>query len=137
MTVYLDANVIIALLIEDGLSARAAAAVGALSEPILVSDLAALEYASAVARRARSGAISAKAAREAFSDFDFWALQANRVESGAGDITAADAIVRRLDINLHGADALHVAIASRLGARLLTLDAKMKANAKKVGVAVV
>lgn len=137
MTVYVDASVVVALLVQDNLSARAETAMTALSDPILVSDVTALEFASAVARRARGGVLSAKMAREAFSDFDLWAKRVGRVQVGPGDIAAADTIVRRLDINLHGADAIHTAIVQRVGAALLTLDDKMRANAKKLGVAVI
>lgn len=137
MSVYLDANILIALFISDSLTPNATAAVAKLVEPMVVSDAAALEFASTVARKVRAGVISARDGREALANFDVWIDATERVQAAASDITAADAIVRRFDINLHGMDALHVALAIRIGARLLTLDAKMRANARKAGVSVV
>jgi predicted nucleic acid-binding protein len=60
-----------------------------------------------------------------------------RVQTEGPDVAAADSIVRRFDVNLHGSDALHVALALRTGAALLTLDGKMKASARKLGVSVI
>jgi predicted nucleic acid-binding protein len=137
VSVYLDANVLIALFIPDTLSARAIAAVGALSDPIILSDIGALEVVSSIARLARSRELTQRTANEALSDFDAWADSHSRIEIQTSDVAVALGFVRRFDINLHGADALHVAMAARAGAALLTFDAKMRANAKKVGLAVV
>ncbi len=137
MSVYLDANVLVALLIPDSLTPTATAAVAKLTDPLLVSDVAALEFASTAARKVREGAISARDARIVLANFDTWIGFAERVQADSADVAAADAMVRRLDVNLHGMDALHVALARRVGAALLTLDAKMKANAKKIGLAVI
>jgi predicted nucleic acid-binding protein len=137
VSVYLDANVLVALFVPDTLSAKATAAVAALSDPIAVSDIAALEVASSIARLVRSRELTEREARAALSDFDAWAAPHARLEIEATDVAVATGFVRRFDINLHGADALHAAMAMRAGAVLLTFDAKMKANAKKVGVGVV
>jgi predicted nucleic acid-binding protein len=137
MSVYLDANVLVALFIPDALSARATAAVASLPDPVTVSDLAALEVSSSIARLARSREVTEREAKAALTDFDAWAAPRGRLEVQATDVAVATGFVRRFDINLHGADALHVAMAVRAGAALLTFDAKMKANAKKVGLAVV
>jgi predicted nucleic acid-binding protein len=137
VSTYLDANILVALLIPDPLTPRATAAVARLADPLMVSDLAALEVASTVARKVRDGALSAKDGRLALANLDTWTGAADRIELDGSDVSAADAIVRRFDINLHGSDALHVAMALRVGASLLTLDGKMKTNAKKLGVQVV
>jgi predicted nucleic acid-binding protein len=137
VSIYVDANVVVALFIEDSMSQRAHEIVAGLSDAIVVSDLTALEFVSAVARRARAKDIGAKAAAEAIADFDFWAAAVARIDTEASDLAQADRLVRRFEINLHSADAIHVAIATRLGASLLTLDSKMKASAKKLGLAVV
>ena len=137
MSLYIDANVLVALFTGDALSERAASLVAAQSDPFIVSDVAALEFASAVARMVRAKVLSMKAARETFADFDAWIVGAELAKLAPTDVDAASAIVRRLDINLHGADAIHVAIALRMGAGLITLDNKMRANARKLGLAVV
>ena len=137
MSTYLDASVLVALFLPDPQTAKAVAAVGKLSDAVLVSDMAALEFASTVARKVRGGELAAKDGAIVLSTFDSWIGVAMRLSTEGADIVAADGIVRQFDVNLHGADAVHVAMAQRVGASLLTLDGKMKANARKLGVAVV
>lgn len=137
VSVYVDANVLVALFVPDALSNRASAMLAALSDPIVISDLAALEAASAIARMVRTKELSAAAANQALANFDAWLATQNRLDIRPADVTAAGLFVRRFEINLHGADALHAAMAARAGASLLTLDAKMKANARKAGLAVI
>lgn len=137
MSVYLDANIIVALFVPDALTTRSIALVSSLSDSIIVSDLTALEFSGVAAKLVRTRELSPKAAREAFTAFDVWAASQGRTEIQPTDVVVADRFVRRLDINLHGGDALHVAMAMRAGAALLTLDAKMRANAKKAGLAVI
>jgi uncharacterized protein len=137
VSVYLDANVLIALFVPDTLSTKAAAAVAALSEPISLSDIAMLEVASSIARLVRAGELTEREAKTALSDFDTWAVSHGLLEIQPADVAVATGFVRRSGVNLHGMDALHVAMALRAGAVLLTLDAKMKGNAKKVGLAVI
>lgn len=137
MSVYLDANVLVALFVREPASARVATQMAELDDVIVVSDLAALEFASVVARNMRGSLLSPSDANEALADFDLWTVGAERVETTAADIASADVIVRRRDINLHGADAIHVALALRSGAILFTLDAKMRNNAKRLGLTIV
>lgn len=49
---------------------------------------------------------------------------------------AAEAFVRRLDLTLRAPDALHIAMAQRNGAALVTFDEKMAACAKALGTLV-
>ena len=46
------------------------------------------------------------------------------------------AFLRRLDLTLRTPDALHIAIAQRLAAELMTFDQKMAASARALGTAV-
>jgi uncharacterized protein len=79
---------------------------------LIVSDFAAAEFASAMARRVRTGGITPDEARLAFSTFDAWAARATRREqTKAADVSAAEAFLRRLDLNLRTPDALNIAIA--------------------------
>ena len=64
------------------------------------------------------------------------AREAQRVESSAGDVAAADTYLRRLDLTLLTPDALHIAIAGRIGATLVTFDRAMAASARVLGMAV-
>ncbi|MEQ1707612.1 MAG: type II toxin-antitoxin system VapC family toxin [Terricaulis sp.] len=137
MSLYVDANILVALFTGDALSERASSLVAAQSDTFIVSDVAALEFSSAVARMVRAKVLSPKSAKDTYSDFDLWVGAAESAQIAATDIEAATAIVRRFDINLHGADAIHVAIAMRMSAGLLTLDNKMRSNARKLGLVVI
>ncbi len=76
-------------------------------------------------------------ARAALATFDAWTARvATRVELVAADIAAATAFLRRLDLTLRTPDALHVAVAQRLGSELLTFDARMAASARALGAGV-
>jgi len=138
VSVYLDASVLVALLTVDALTARADAFFRANTPVLIVSDFAAAEFASAVARRVRTGSITADEARSGFSAFDAWTAQATlREETMTADIRAAEAFLRRLDLSLRTADALNIAIAQRLRAELVTFDRRMEASARLLGIAVV
>lgn len=132
--VYLDASVLVALLTNDPFTARADAFMRA-SKPVpIVSDFAAAEFASAIARRVRMGEIAPDEGRIGLSFFDAWTARATRREqTKAADVAAAEVFLRRLDLNLRTADALNIAIAQRLGVALVTFDAKMAANARLLG----
>jgi predicted nucleic acid-binding protein len=78
--VYLDASMLVALLTNDPLTPRADAFMRAKTPALIVSDFAAAEFASAMARRVRTGGITPDEARVAFSTFDAWAARATRRE---------------------------------------------------------
>jgi uncharacterized protein len=131
--VYLDASVLVALLTDDPLTGRADAFMRTEKPVLVVSDFAAAEFASAIARRVRTGEITPDEARVGFSAFDAWTARVTRREqTKAADVSAAEAFLRRLDLNLRTADALNIAIAQRVGAALLTFDEKMAASARKL-----
>lgn len=137
MRAYLDASVLVALFTQDALTARGEAFLRAHLPVLIVSEFASAEFASALARRVRTGEIAAENARIAFSNFDVWTGRATRrEETRAADIAAAEAFLRRLDLNLRTADAVNIAIAQRVEATLATFDEKMAASARALGTAV-
>ena len=134
---YLDASVLVALLTQDALSDQADALMQRQSARLVVSDFAAVEFASAVARRVRIGALPEQDARSAFGAFDAWTARlAERVDLATSDIVSAGAMLRRLDTPLRSGEALNIAIADRLGAVLATFDRKMAKAARALGVEV-
>lgn len=138
MRIYLDASVLVALLIDDPFSARADALLRAATPILVVSDFAAAESASALARRVRTGEVAPDGARAAFATLDAWTARvAERVEIAPADITAAQAWLRRLDLTFRTPDAINIAIAQRVRASLATFDAKMAANARALGTELV
>jgi predicted nucleic acid-binding protein len=107
------------------------------AEPLIVSDFAAAEFSSAVARRVRMREFTIEQAGIALVGFDAWlARAANRAEIATGDLVLATTYIRRLDLALRTPDALHIAIAQRLEATLATFDRQMAAAARALGVAV-
>ena len=127
---------LVALFTTDPLTARADAFLRERQPAVIVSDFAAAELASAITRRVRTGELGADDARAVFATFDAWtARTAGRAETGAADVAAAAAFLRRLDLTLRTPDALHIAIAQRIAAELLTFDQKMAASARALGTA--
>jgi predicted nucleic acid-binding protein len=81
--------------------------------------------------------ISAADAVSVFAAFDAWTTKAAQRESlSAGDLHAALALVRRLDLGLRAPDAVNIAIAQRCSATLLTFDDKMAVAAQALGLSV-
>ncbi|MGH7080599.1 MAG: hypothetical protein ACREFU_21175 [Acetobacteraceae bacterium] len=95
------ASVLAALLTNDPLTARAEAYLRTSTPLLILSDFAAAEFACALARRVRSG-----------------------------EITAAEGFLRRLRLTLRTPDVLNIAIAERAGATLATFDEKMARAAR-------
>lgn len=136
MIVYLDASVLVSLFINDLLTTRARTYLRDHQPLVAVSDFARAEFASACARRVRTGEITADEARAAFFTFDAWTARvAQSIETSATDVAIAEAFLRRLDLTLRTPDALNIAIAQRVGAMLATFDQKMAASAQALGTA--
>ena len=137
MNLYLDASALIALLTEDIHSERAVAQIRATTVVPVVSDWSRAEFASVVARFVRTGVLSKSEAEAVFLTLDGWAANSTeRAETRTEDVVAADMMMRRLDLNLRAPDAVHLAIANRLCAVLLTYDTKMAAAAAALGLTV-
>ncbi len=106
-------------------------------DTMIVSDFAAAEFASVVARLTRMNLIEAYEARAIFDGFDVWRARfANEEDAGSSDILAATLIIRQLNLNLRTPDAINLSIARRLGASLATFDGRMAENARVLGMAV-
>ncbi|MEJ1969076.1 MAG: type II toxin-antitoxin system VapC family toxin [Rhizomicrobium sp.] len=135
MSVYLDASVLVALLTEDAFSAKADAYFRRGNLQLLLSDFAAAEFASVIARSVRMGQFAKQKARALFADLDDFRLSGvTSVETVPADIRGAEVLLRRLDLPLRAPDALHIAIAQRVGAELATFDGKMAASARALGI---
>ncbi|HLY45903.1 MAG TPA: type II toxin-antitoxin system VapC family toxin [Stellaceae bacterium] len=134
---YLDTSVLAALLRPEPSSNRADSFIRRNPADLTVSDFTAAEFASAVARWVRTRELNETAARTALESFDLWLTRsAQRVEVSPADIAAATTFLRRLDLPLRTPDAIHIAIAQRLGATLVTFDRRMAASAAALGTAV-
>jgi hypothetical protein len=137
LTCYLDASVMLPILIKEPASTLVDAFVTTAGQELLVSDFAAAEVASALSRLVRMGHLQASDGSACLIDFDVWrASMTLPVEIHAVDIRVADAHVRRFDLGLRAPDALHLAVARRLGATLVTLDRRLAGAAREFGIAV-
>ena len=137
MSVYFDASVLVALFTLDPFTERAKAFMRSTMPAPVVSDFAAAEFASAVARRVRTKDLTPAEARSAFRSFDAWTAQVTqRTQISHGDIRAAETFLRRLDLNLLTPDALHPALAQRMGASLVTFDSMMATCARALKIPV-
>ena len=136
MSRYLDTNAAVGLLTADPLSARVRTVLRQSSEPIFISDFLGVEFSAVVSRKARAGTITRQHALDALAALDQWSTRVSRFALEAGDIARADLFVRRLDLPLLAPDAIHIAIAQRLGATLVTFDRQMAAAARSLGLAV-
>jgi uncharacterized protein len=137
VSLYLDASVLVAMFVVDPANARAAAFLLAHPAVVVVSDFGAAEFSSAVAKRVRMRELSREDGRLAFLHFDTWVTRsARRQEIIAPDIAAADRILRGFDLTLRTPDALHIVIAQRLDATLVTFDRGMASAARELGMAV-
>jgi predicted nucleic acid-binding protein len=137
VSLYLDASLVIALLTDDALHARADRFASSDPGAFIISDLATAEFASALGRQVRMGAISIEEARAGLAALDVWTRRAaNQVETTSVDIAVASSFLRRLDLPLKTPDAIHIAIAQRIGATLVTFDRQMAASARALGTPV-
>ena len=137
MTIYLDASVLIAVLAEEPASAAVRRFLRTHREDRLISDFAAAEVVSAISRLLRMRLLTEEEGSTRLADFDAWrAAASSAADMHAADARLAYAYVRRFDLRLRAPEALHLAIARRLDAALVTLDRRMAAAAKELGVAV-
>lgn len=134
-TIYLDASAFVSLHVADASSARTRRSLGLASGAIIVSDLTVAEFAAAVARRHRMQALTKVEAAVSIRNAAAWVgLYANRVEMTALDLRRATAWIESLELPLRTPDAIHLAIAVRLQARLVTFDEQMTRCAVELGI---
>jgi predicted nucleic acid-binding protein len=134
VSVYLDASVIVALFTEDHFTAQATEILASNGEGVIVSDFAAAEFSSVIARHTRTRSITIDQARAALSAFDDWSARlCERVETDGTIISQAEAFLRRMDTPLRAPDAINIALAQNSQASLMTFDAKMASAARALG----
>ena len=133
---YLDASAIIPLLIEELGSAAVDRFLAAVAQPLIVSEFAAAEVASAFSRLIRTQALEGpQDAASRLADFDSWrASSAGDIDLLASDIRLARIFVRRFDLMLRAPDAIHAAVCQRADLLLVTMDRRLAAAAQDLGV---
>jgi uncharacterized protein len=136
LSLYLDASVIVPAFVDEAKSPAVTGLFQRLSSPALISDFAAGEFASAVARRLRMSVLQPAGAAQLLIDFDLWsAAIARTLAITSEDIAAATTLVRRFELKLRLPDAIHLAACQRRGLTLATLDDVLADAARALGVA--
>lgn len=133
---YIDASALAAIMLKEPSSGAVDDLVRVRSDTLFVSDFCLAECTSALATFARRKNWSRSQTDGLWPELDGWvAVTAQSVPTEAEDVTQAISIVRRFDLKLRAPDAIHVATAARLEARLITLDRRMARAAKALGLA--
>ena len=137
MSLYLDASAVMPTVVEDRYTQTVAAFLVNCGEHLVISDFGAAEVASALSRLVRMGELTATEAAQRLADFDAWRVgETENAEIDAHDCRLANTYVRRFDLKLRAPDALHAAICRRLQLQLVTLDRRLAAAARELGIAV-
>ncbi len=123
MSVYLDASVLIPIVVREPNSDVVDAFLAGTTEAIYVSEFAIAEVASGLSRLVRTRILDSDDASTRLSHFDTWrTAETVSIDIESADVRSAGMIVRRFELKLRTPDALHVAVCRRLGASLVTLD---------------
>jgi len=134
---YLDTSVLLPTLIAEPTTEAVYAFLGDDNLELRVSDFAAAEVASAMSRLVRMALLTEADASARLADFDAWrAAMTTPVDIQASDARLAYIYVGRFDLGLRAPDALHLAVAQRLDLAVVTLDRRLAAAARELGVAV-
>jgi hypothetical protein len=137
LSIYLDTSVLLPTLIAEPTTEAVYDFLGADGQELLISDFAAAEVASVLSRFVRMALLTDADASARLADFDAWrAAMASPVDLAASDARLAYIYARRFSLRLRAPDALHLAIARRLDATLVTLDRSTATAARELGVAV-
>ena len=135
MSAYLDASVILPTLIEESASARVDQYLFSASEPLVVSEFAAAEVASALSRLVRMAQMASGEAAARLASFDVWrAASTEDIDIRPADVRLAHLFVRRFDLMLRPPDALHAAVCRRADFLLVTMDKRLANAAEALGV---
>lgn len=135
MKAYLDASVLLPSLVAEPTTAVVRRSLLGEGRQLLVSEFADAEVASALSRLVRTRSLGEEQAIVALTDYDSWrATTTSTVELQTSDARMANLYVRRFETQLRAPDALHLAVVHRLGATLVTFDARLARAARTLGI---
>lgn len=138
MNVYLDASVIVPNWLVESATPVVQNFFLTFDDLPVVSDFAAGEVASAIARRWRMGGLARTLAETVLVHIDAWRNEecaSATIESV--DIALAAEFVRRFDLHLRMPDAIHLAMCERLKLTMATFDKPLVRAAHALGIDVV
>lgn len=126
MTPYFDASALLALLLNEPAGDAVDSFMQNDSQTVGVSTLCLAECSAAISGLVRMKRRSEVEASVLIQQLDDWiAAFSTRTPILDADVEEACVLVRRLDLKLRTPDAIHLAVARRLNARLVSLDRPM------------
>jgi predicted nucleic acid-binding protein len=135
---YLDTSALVPMVVTETGTPHVLAWLAAQRGPrTRISNWTRAELVSAISGKVRASVIAAEDAASALA----WARaellpQFALVIVEPADMDDAEALLERFELGLRAGDALHLAIARRLGEPLLTFDRRLAAAAESLGVEV-
>ena len=135
MTLYLDASVIVPLVVTEAISETTLAWIAAQKAPFAVGRLAIGEAGSAISRRRRMRQLTNQQGERALAALDTWLrASVSIVDHDPSDIVEAAQLVRRPLPKLLMPDAIHLATTRRLGFGFVTGDRELTIVADLLGI---
>lgn len=133
--IYLDTSVVVPLFVHEAGSARVLDWLEASRDELSSSDWMLTEFASALAIKVRSGAITARAAREASREFDRFCREGMTLAAVSREAFREAARMAGVPgRRVRAADALHLAVSREMGAQAIaTSDVALARCAEAMG----
>ena len=138
MDTYLDTSVVVAAITREPRTPDAQRLLAESGGALSISDWTVTEVASALAIKRRHGSLAGRdhaLAGRTFARLSSEAL--SRLPVLSSDFTRAAALAGRSELTVRAGDALHLAVAERVGGALATFDVSMARAAALLGIAVV
>lgn len=134
--VYLDTSAAISLFVAEPASELVDAWLATCDEPLVSSDWIITEFGSALSIKERSATLSARDARAAWRSFEAFCQSGLRLAPVSRRAFREAAKMTRQPLRgLRSGDALHLAMAQEIGAKIIaTLDTTMADNAKRLKI---
>lgn len=136
MSFYLDTSYLISVLSDETNSDDARNWLKSVTQSMILSDLAALEFAASVSRFLRTRRLDEDGAALFLERFDEFRSACESHVPQRSEYTLAEDLVRDFATKLAAPDALHLASAIKLGATLVTFDQRLAeaAISREIGV---
>ncbi|MGZ8284814.1 MAG: type II toxin-antitoxin system VapC family toxin [Allosphingosinicella sp.] len=134
--IYLDASIVVAIFTAEAETPRLQQWIDIKrGETIAVSRWVDVEFAAAIAAKARAGALDEPTRKKSLQLYR-QALRESftRLEIGDRQFEHAERLAQNPDAGLRGGDALHLAVAAAHRATLCTLDKRQAEAASTVGI---
>nr|WP_250890174.1 type II toxin-antitoxin system VapC family toxin [Sphingobium nicotianae] len=135
---YLDTSAIVPAFIREPATERVHALIAERGgEAMAISQWTLTEFSSALALKARMGAISEEILIAALAEWRLFTQALRSLPIEESIFREAASLCQRRDLGLRAGDALHLAVAMANGCALVTLDEQMAKAALALGVVVV